>query len=696
MSRTVQFKRYANTTLDNIVGASGELIVDTTNRTITVHDGSTAGGTRLATEAFAIANGGGSASGVDNVARESAQSAYTQANSASSNTVTLQSNFDAADATINYILGVDAAQNTLISSANTLAQAAFDKANSIIVVSNDTFARNTANNASANTIELQGGLNTANANIAYILSIDLVQNTLIASANSVAQGAFSAANTAASNTVFLQGGLNTANANIAALIAVNSSQNTLITAANTLAQGAYDKANTASSNTVLLQGGLNTANANIAYILGVDIAQNTSIALLQGGLNTANANISLLQGGLNSANANIAYILAVDLSQNTSIALLQGGLNTANANIAYILGVDLTQNTSITNLQGGLNTANANIALLIAVNASQNTLISAANTLAQGAYDKANTVSSNTIVLQGGLNSANANIAYILGVDLTQNTSITNLQGGLNSANANIAYILGVDLTQNTSITNLQGGLNSANANIAYILAVDVGQNTNITGATTLAQAAYDKANTGSTVSGYLANSIIFANTSGYLSNTANIKFFSSNNSLYVANAVITGFGIVFPDGSTQTTSASGASTDATARASAQAAFDKANSANTLAQSAYDRANTGGTGTSSGYLSNAIIFANSAGYLSNSAALQFTAASNTVTSQGPVNITNQTSSTSNATGALIVSGGVGVANNIYTAARVGYSSGGVSVAYTYYNSANNSLDTVFG
>jgi hypothetical protein len=578
MSRTVQFKRYANTTLANIVGASGELIVDTTNQTITVHDGSTVGGTRLATEAFAIANGGGSArSGIDNVARESAQSAYTQANSASSNTVTLQSNFNAADATINYILGVDAAQNVLIASANTLAQSAFDKANSIIVVSNDTFARNTANTASANTIELQGGLNTANANIAYILAVNLTQNTLISSAN-------------------------------------------------VLAQGAFDRANTASANTILLQGGLNTANANIAYILGVDIAQNTSIALLQGGLNTANANNVLLQGGLSSANANIA--------------LLQGGLNTANANIAYILGVDIAQNTSIALLQGGLNSANANIALLIAVNASQNTLISAANTLSQGAYDKANTVSSNTILLQGGLNSANANIAYIL--------------------------------------------------------AVDVGQNTNITGATTLAQAAYDKANTGSTVSGYLANSIIFANTSGYLSNTANIKFFSSNNSLYVANAVITGFGIVFPDGSTQITSASGASTDATARASAQAAFDKANSANTLAQSAYDKANTGGTGTSSGYLPNAIIFANSAGYLSNSAALQFTAASNTVTSQGPVNITNQTSSTSNATGALIVSGGVGVANNIYTAARVGYSSGGVSVAYTYYNSANNSLDTVFG
>jgi hypothetical protein len=60
---------------------------------------------------------------------------------------------------------------------------------------------------------------------------------------------FAAANTAAGNTVYLQGGLNTANANIALLIAVNASQNTLISTANTLAQAAYNTANNALANT---------------------------------------------------------------------------------------------------------------------------------------------------------------------------------------------------------------------------------------------------------------------------------------------------------------------------------------------------------------------------------------------------------------------------------------------------------------
>jgi hypothetical protein len=44
MSRTLQFKRYNNSTLQNITGANGELIIDSTNQTITVHDGVTPGG----------------------------------------------------------------------------------------------------------------------------------------------------------------------------------------------------------------------------------------------------------------------------------------------------------------------------------------------------------------------------------------------------------------------------------------------------------------------------------------------------------------------------------------------------------------------------------------------------------------------------------------------------------------------------
>ena len=61
MSRTLQFKRQSAAAIANTTGANGELIIDNTNHTITVHDGVNAGGSRLATEGFAQQNPGANA-----------------------------------------------------------------------------------------------------------------------------------------------------------------------------------------------------------------------------------------------------------------------------------------------------------------------------------------------------------------------------------------------------------------------------------------------------------------------------------------------------------------------------------------------------------------------------------------------------------------------------------------------------------
>jgi hypothetical protein len=53
MPRTLQFKRYNTASLSSIRGANGEIIIDTTTKTVTVHDGVTFGGSRLATESYA-------------------------------------------------------------------------------------------------------------------------------------------------------------------------------------------------------------------------------------------------------------------------------------------------------------------------------------------------------------------------------------------------------------------------------------------------------------------------------------------------------------------------------------------------------------------------------------------------------------------------------------------------------------------
>jgi len=57
MAKTLQFKRYSTSQLGSIAGAQGELIVDTNQYTISVHDGITQGGnTYLATQSQLNAN----------------------------------------------------------------------------------------------------------------------------------------------------------------------------------------------------------------------------------------------------------------------------------------------------------------------------------------------------------------------------------------------------------------------------------------------------------------------------------------------------------------------------------------------------------------------------------------------------------------------------------------------------------------
>jgi hypothetical protein len=117
MSRTLQFKRLANTHLSQVIGANGEIIVDYTNDTLTIHDGQTLGGSRLATERYT------------NTSIVMANSAFLQANAA--NVLALAA-FDSAN--INYAFTQVLATNITLAynQANTgtvLAQAAFTQAN---------------------------------------------------------------------------------------------------------------------------------------------------------------------------------------------------------------------------------------------------------------------------------------------------------------------------------------------------------------------------------------------------------------------------------------------------------------------------------------------------------------------------------------------------------------------------------------
>jgi hypothetical protein len=148
MSRTLQFRRYSNTALLSVTGATAELIVDSTNKTITVHDGSTAGGTRLATETFV------------------GKSPFTQAA------------FNKAN------------------SANSLAQAAFNYANTIVSDSQiDNVARIVANSTAIVANIVAAGLVSTNTNTAIALAGVTAANANILFLTGFSQSAYNKANT---------------------------------------------------------------------------------------------------------------------------------------------------------------------------------------------------------------------------------------------------------------------------------------------------------------------------------------------------------------------------------------------------------------------------------------------------------------------------------------------------------------------
>jgi hypothetical protein len=114
-----------------------------------------------------------------------------------------------------------------------------------------------------------------------------------------------------------------------------------------------------------------------------------------------------------------------------------------------------------------------------------------AGSVGQAAFDKANTASANTI--------------YLTGVNTTQNTSIsavdTYATGAFNKANsANVLAQAAFDAANTASAGSIdqtaRNIANTASANTIVIQGVDTTQNTNIAAANTKAQAAFDKANT--------------------------------------------------------------------------------------------------------------------------------------------------------------------------------------------------------
>ena len=312
MSRTLQFKRYANTVVANTTGASGELIIDTTNKTITVHDGTTAGGSRIATEIYVAQQSntkvnksgdtmtgdlkfGGGGGILGNVG----QNEITM----TSNVIDDWTGFTAYNYGVAQIYANTSIQLVANTSGFTTTIWNFNTDGSI------TFPDNTIQKTAANVTPAFNRANTANA---------LAQSAFDRgnTANVLAQSAFNTANTASSNTIYLQGGLNTANSNTAYLQgALNTANTNINAAAQTIPQNAqttnYTLVNSDAGKHLYYTQSTNV-NLNIPWSSNASFANGTTIMIVSRTTSSANVTVTpntgvtmYLAGNTTSASRNV-------------------------------------------------------------------------------------------------------------------------------------------------------------------------------------------------------------------------------------------------------------------------------------------------------------------------------------------------------------------------------------------------------
>jgi len=120
----------------------------------------------------------------------------------------------------------------------------------------------------------------------------------------------------------------------------------------------------------------NTNSNNITIIQGVDTTQNTNITTATNAAQAAFAQANATAGGLISANSRLTIAEGVDVGQNTRMSIIESVDTTQNTRITIVEGVDTAQNSRMTIIEG--------------VDTWQNTQITTINSLAQAAFNRAN------------------------------------------------------------------------------------------------------------------------------------------------------------------------------------------------------------------------------------------------------------------------------------------------------------------
>lgn len=514
-------------------GALAEVTVDTDQKTVVVHDGTTVGGTYIITKAQLDSNvsilQGVNTTQNTNITSVNgfAAGAFNTANGANGLAAGAFNLANTNSGLITIIQGVDLTQNTNITAVNNFAASAYNQANTnatnITAVNN--FAASAYNTANGANGLAAGAYNQANSAYSYATIVQSIADAAYLKANA----AFDSSNAVNGYAV---SAFNTANG------------------ANGLAAGAYNAANTNAGAITIIQGVDLTQNAAITVIQGVDVAQNTRMSIIEGVDLTQNTNITAVNNFAQSAydKANSANVLAQAAydTANTKFSSSGGNINgpvtiTANSDLTVTGNLVVLGNTFSVGTQtlevvdpmiilaiGNYSTDTLDIGFAGHYNNGSNAhtgLFRDADSkdwylfqgytpdlsgnneinIADASFDTANLIAKRvtanvvaTTVTIGGRDQAS--------VDSTQNTNITAVNNyaasgyALANTNAtNISIIQGVDVTQNTRLNSIETVNLDQNTAITIIQGVDLTQNTNITAVNNFTQSAFDTANTANT-----------------------------------------------------------------------------------------------------------------------------------------------------------------------------------------------------
>lgn len=581
----------------------------------------------------------------------SVAASFNKANTASANTIYIQGGLDRANGSIERLNNLNDWQNTQISQTSTRLDAAFAKANT--VTSTGQAAFNQANSAANLANYLQGALNTANANIDVVSLTNISQNTRVTvlsdrldaayaaanSAQTVSQLAFNAANATnvSANISYLQGAINSANANISILFGINTTQNSSITyltnvnttqnnrltSAENRSQAAFDQSNSAYSYAGSALTESEFAVGKTYYLQGVANTTNTRVTAVN----------NFAQGAYDKANSIISYSQAAFAQGNTALTEAFEAQATAiilNDELLHVRGIAESAydyaNTLSLNSSAFTKANSANVLAQSAFNKANS-----ANSLAQAAFNRANgttTVAGSTTYIQynnGGEFAASANLRFnannntLYVPNINVGSGMLNVDGSIELDGDILPKVLGQNLgnilnrwynihldggiyvdgsfgqagqiltsdgqgtTRWTDANNIvvsSGALGNVDITVYNVDPWARGRvNATSTVANTalnIAQAAYAKSNSTYQVDTVARTDIAF------LTNYSQTIFARSNDATQLAQAA-------FDKANSANVTIS--STDEIARAKANAAFDKANSVQSYAQVVYNAAN---------------------------------------------------------------------------------------------------------